>query len=166
MPYWFTPSSAKRSATDTGKSSSPRTQNPSPQQQPPAPRSHHADSSQHTQGPGPASTPQPQRHRTISPLGNNDTSRTGSDYRSISPLGTSRFEQPSPYTHARIQHVQQSSRSRHVCEVPRLGCDGYYGASDTTVLFEGAGVGRRNAKRGRGEGEKGKGETGYGKGKR
>jgi hypothetical protein len=95
------------------------------------------------------STTNPYRHRDVSPPRSSAeaprtslTSRQYADHRSVSPLGTSRFEQASPYR-------RQPTRSQTLGEVPHMGYDGYFGASDTTQGFAGAGLSRSNAVRGR-----------------
>jgi hypothetical protein len=67
-----------------------------------------------------------------------------SDHRSISPLGSSRFEKRSDYSSRPL------GRSSTVRETPSYGDDGYYGKSDTTSGYKGAGLSRSNAIRGRG----------------
>ena len=64
-----------------------------------------------------------------------------SDHRSVSPLGSSRFERS--YERPRrfassgngtdSNSVRSSATVREVHEVPQFGYDGYYGASDTTA---------------------------------
>lgn len=67
-----------------------------------------------------------------------------SDHRGVSPLGSSRFE----------KRTESSSRplgrSSNIRETPTYGDDGYYGKSDTTSGYKGAGLSRSNAIRGRG----------------
>ncbi|EAT79573.1 hypothetical protein HBI56_053880 [Parastagonospora nodorum] len=67
-----------------------------------------------------------------------------SDHRSVSPLGSSRFENRSDYSSRPL------GRSSTVRETPSYGDDGYYGKSDTTSGYKGAGLSRSNAVRGRG----------------
>lgn len=161
MPSWFKSSSSKRSCVDTDKHTPPsstKTQAPSSWPQKSSPYS--SQQSHNTAPSHPKSSQQPNythsttRHRDVSPMRKDSRPSTSTgypkykynDHRSVSPLGSSRFEQPSPYTHLRHQ---QPSGFRHVHEVPQMGYDGYHGSSDTTVEFKGKGVGRQNAVRGR-----------------
>jgi hypothetical protein len=75
-----------------------------------------------------------------------------SEHRSVSPFGTSRFEQRSPYfsrTSQSYSNPRHSVTTSEVCETPRYGCDGYYGSSDTTMSRSGAGLARSSVRRGR-----------------
>jgi hypothetical protein len=67
-----------------------------------------------------------------------------SDHRGVSPLGSSRFEKR---TESSSRPLGRSSTIR---ETPTYGDDGYYGKSDTTSGYKGAGLSRSNAIRGRG----------------
>jgi hypothetical protein len=105
------------------------------------------------------STTDPYHHRDVSPPRSSAeaprtglTSRQYADHRSVSPLGTSQFEEASPY-------CRQPARSHTLHEVPHMGYDGYFGASDTTQGYTGGGLSRSNAVRGRAN-ERGFG-TGY-----
>jgi hypothetical protein len=84
------------------------------------------------------------------------TARSHQDYRSVSPLGSSRFEQPSPYT----GQVRRSVTVSGPRETPRYGQDGYYGSSVATKPFQGAGLPRSNAVRSR-DNDRGFGRAAY-----
>jgi hypothetical protein len=84
------------------------------------------------------------------------TTRGQQEYRSVSPLGSSRFEQPSPYT----GQVRRSATVSGPREMPRYGQDGYYGSSVATKPFQGAGLSRSNAVRSR-DNDRGFGKTAY-----
>lgn len=148
MPFWL--KSSKRSGADTGKYSSPITHSSSNYTGP----SHCASppQSRSVKSPRPIrpylishgrpTTSHPTQHRNVTPVRDRpSTSHTPARYpshRSISPLGTSRFEKPSPYTFTRggrqESRPQQfiTSRRPHVVEVPRMGDDGYFGATMST----------------------------------
>jgi hypothetical protein len=100
-------------------------------------------------------------HRSISPPHShaeqprsNVTSRQYADHRSVSPLGSSRFEE---------SIRRDPKRALTMREIPQMGHDGYYGASDATQQFTGKGLARSNAVRGRAN-ERGFGGIGYSKG--
>jgi hypothetical protein len=82
----------------------------------------------------------------------NLTSRQYADHRSVSPLESSRFEEPTPFR-------REPKRSLTTREVPQMGYDGYFGTSNATQSFTGAGLSRSNAVRGR-TNERGFGGTG------
>jgi hypothetical protein len=110
-------------------------------------------------------TTDPYHHRDVSPPRSSaEAPRTGltspqyADHRSVSPLGTSRFEEASPYR-------RQPTRSQTLGEVPHMGYDGYFSASDATQGYTGAGLSRSNAVRGRAN-ERGFGCTVYAGGAR
>lgn len=161
MRSWFKSSSSKRSGVDADKHNPPsstKTQSPSSWPQNPSPyssqQSHNTAPSHTKPSQQPNYTHSTTRHRDVSPTRKDRRPSTSTGYshnkynnhRSVSPLGSSRFEQPSPYTYLRHQ---QPSGFRHVHEVPQMGYDGYHGNSDTTVEFKGKGVERQTAVRGR-----------------
>jgi hypothetical protein len=83
----------------------------------------------------------------------NLTSRQYADHRSVSPLGSSRFEGPASFR-------REPKRSLTMREVPQMGYDGYFGHSNATQSFIGAGLSRSNAMRRRNN-ERGFGGTVY-----
>ncbi|KAF2029802.1 hypothetical protein EK21DRAFT_89409 [Setomelanomma holmii] len=87
-----------------------------------------------------------------------------SEHRSVSPLGSSWFEQPFQSSRRRYDSssLGRSATVREAREIPRYGYDGYFGSSDTTdrTYGTGAGISRSNAIRGRAN-DRGFGVTGF-----
>lgn len=96
------------------------------------------------------------RYRDVSPVrsSHHQSSNHYNNDGTVSPLGTSRFEQPSPYSTSYARHAQpqrqarrQTSHAIHqVRENPQIGQVGYYGKSQATGDN---GISRRTAVRGR-----------------
>jgi hypothetical protein len=78
------------------------------------------------------------------------------DHRSVSPLGSSRFEKPSLYTGS----LRRSATVGEAHETLHYGKDGYYGSSKVTAILQGAGLSRSDAVRGR-DNDRGFGVTGH-----
>jgi hypothetical protein len=70
-----------------------------------------------------------------------------SDHRSVSPLGSSRFEQSRPYSSSTYSSSASSRAAREVRETPSYGQDGYYGSAAATEGFTGKRLSRSNAVR-------------------
>jgi hypothetical protein len=112
--------------------------------------SHDYDSNYHSsRGRDPSPLHHSSTARAISPLQSyNEFPRrtySHSDHRSVSPLGSSQFEQPSTYSSS--SRPKRALTTRDVRETPSYGQDGYYGKSAATEGFTGAGLSRSNAVR-------------------
>ncbi|KAH7074311.1 hypothetical protein FB567DRAFT_611292 [Paraphoma chrysanthemicola] len=98
----------------------------------------------------------PPRSRAEQPRYVHDSRIDFSEHRSVSPLGSSRFERPYQYTNTDTtsSSLRRAATKREVREMPHYGYDGYHGNSAATNGYSynsgtGAGVSRSNAVRGR-----------------